>query len=320
LQEQIHQDIIVKYLDAPEDASLLTSVNEFRSRSAENENYFQEIKSIWEASAKTGFLAGIDHKSSIYAFQSKLTDGAPEANNFGFLWLRNIAAALVVALLAFWIYSKQTQIDYLVKQTGNSIDSVLLSDGTKVILAAHTVIKFPKEFKSKVREISLVKGQAFFKVHHDPDHPFNVAINNSKVTVLGTSFNIEYSLTEINVAVETGRVMFSPNIKSEPAILNAGQAISYNYVQSNLTLQEAINAKSWLTKDLQFVDMPLDEVCKQLSDYYKIQVILHDKKNTAKKFNAHFTNSSLEEVLTVLKETYKIEIVNQDSVLTINIK
>jgi len=317
LQEQIHHSNILKYLDNPEDDSLSRLVSEFRDESAENELYFQEIKKVWDASAKTGLLSGIDHRSSMKAFKSKLTEGVSVANNFGFIWLRNIAAILALALLTFWIYSKQTQIDYLVKETSNGIDSVSLSDGSKVMLASHTAIKYPREFKGKLRELSLVKGQAFFMVHHDKDHPFTVDINSSKVTVLGTSFNIEYSSSEINVAVKTGRVMFSPNIKSEPAILNAGQAISYNYIQSNLTLQDAINANSWLTKDLQFVDMPLEKVCEQIADYYNIKVVLQDKRHTAKKFNAHFKNSDLDEVLIVLKETYKIKIDKQDNLITI---
>ncbi len=317
MQDQHYKDTILKYLNAPQDDLLTREVNEMRNLSPENEQYFQEIKKIWEASAQTAVLFQLDHKASVRNFRNKLSQTIGVSTGGGFNWIRNIAAILVLSVLAFWFYSKETAVTYLVKETSGKIDSVSLNDGTKIMLAEHTAISYPEKFKGKERVVSLLKGQAFFKVFHDANHPFHVMILNSKVSVLGTSFNIMYSPSEINVSVKTGKVMFTPNRVSEPAILTAGQAISYNYVQNNLTLREAVNANSWLTKELQFVDMPLDEVCKQLGEYYHVKIDLYDKKHTVKKFNANFKDSSLEEVLTVLKETYQIEINKRDSIITI---
>ena len=113
---------------------------------------------------------------------------------------------------------------------------------------------------------------------------------------------------------------FSPNEVSSPAILTAGQAISYNFIKSDLTLQDAVNANAWFTKELQFVDMPRDSVCQQLSAYFAVKIELNDDKHAAKKFNANFKNSSLDEVLTVLKETYQVQIHKSDTLITIDSK
>ncbi|MGY0039003.1 FecR domain-containing protein [Pedobacter sp. NJ-S-72] len=77
------------------------------------------------------------------------------------------------------------------------------------------------------------------------------------------------------------------------------------------------NATSWITKELVFVDMPLEEVCKQVSAYYNVNLVVHDKMRIAKKFNANFKDSNLSEILTVLKQTYKIKIDSTDHQITI---
>ncbi len=63
--------------------------------------------------------------------------------------------------------------------------------------------------------------------------------------------------------------------------------------------------------------MPLNEVCKDLSDYYGVKIILKDKVRSQKKFNANFKDVSLKEALNVLKETYSINIVQQDQIIII---
>ncbi|MCD0487696.1 FecR domain-containing protein [Pedobacter sp. MC2016-14] len=320
MQDQIFQDFILKHLNAPEDDLLTQKVNEMRSLSPEHEAYFQEISKIWESSVRTKVLFELDEQSSVKKLRSRISQHVTVSTSFSYKWLINAAALFAVVVFSFWFYTEKTAVKYLVKHTGNQIDSVFLSDGTRIIMAQNSSISYPENFKGKVREISLVKGQAFFNVKHDNEHPFVIDIAKSKVTVLGTSFNIEYSASEINVSVTTGKVAFSPNEVSSPAILTAGQAISYNYLKSNLVLQEAANANSWFTKELHFVDMPLEDVCLELEAYYKVDIDFHDTKHSAKKFNATFKNSSLDEVLSVLEETYQIEVIKRDNAITIKNK
>ncbi len=292
-------------------------MNELRNLSAENEAYFQELKRIWDAAPETGKLSGVDYQASVKNFKLKLGRSATGKSKNTQFWIRNIAAILVLLCAGLWVYNEKFSVQYLVKNTSQKIDSVSLSDGTKIMLAENTSVRYPDHFKGTIREISLLKGQAFFKVHRDPAHPFQIGIGQSKVRVLGTSFNIKYSATNIDVSVATGKVMFLPNQVSKPSILIAGQAISYKFKENFLEIQNGDNANAWLTKELHFVDMPLNEVCEQLSDYYHVRILLVDELHIAKKFNANFKDSSLEEVLRVLKETYKIQINKRDSLITI---
>ena len=61
--------------------------------------------------------------------------------------------------------------------------SIVLSDGTRVILNAGTTLSYPAAFVSNQREVK-VNGEVFFEVSHDKDHPFIVSAENVKVKVL----------------------------------------------------------------------------------------------------------------------------------------
>lgn len=296
---------------------LAQQVAELRLQSPAHEKTYQEVILIWDTAVLTKKLDGIDVKLSVESFRSQLSDQAVVRNrNYG--WLKAAAAITVITAATFWFYPRKAETIYLVKETSQQIDSVALSDGTKIILAANSSIRYPEKLEDSLRQVTLVKGQAFFKVHRDITRPFSVGIGQSKVTVLGTSFNIDYSKTAIKLAVKTGKVMFAANDVSASSVLVAGQALNYDLVQQRIEWENAANSSAWITGKLEFIDMPLDQVCKQLSTYYRKTIVLNDTHHTVKKFNANFRDSSLEEVLSVLKQTYKITVDTNGNTITIN--
>lgn len=300
LQPNELQNIITLHLNEPENQILAEQVYRIRSFSKENEAYFQSVKQIWETAAETKRLEKVDLNKSLGNFKIRLNSQILSTPRKRFGWL-SLAAALVVVAMGGWIYYQTTKTVYIVKETTAKIDSVILSDGSKIVLAANSAIRYPVKFSENDRPVTLLKGKAFFSVAKDPNRPFEILVKSSTVKVLGTSFNILYSDSTINLSVKTGKVLFTPNSKSEPSILMAGEGISYNFSRNFIESQNANNAEAWFTKELHFVDMPLDEVCKQLSDYYSVNIVLHDKMRNKKKFNANFKDISLEEALIILK-------------------
>ena len=185
------QNIILNYFNTPDNEVLAQQVADLRRLSAENETIFQETKTIWESSVLTKRLHEIDPVSSSKKFSERLNgEDLQKTRSFG--WLKVAAAIAVTATAAVFFYPKPVEVPFLVKETKQQIDSVFLNDGTKVVLAENTRIRYPKVLADTAREVTLVKGQAFFKVHHEVKRAFNVLVGQSKVTVLGTSFNINY--------------------------------------------------------------------------------------------------------------------------------
>ena len=307
-QDHESLDLVARYLNSPDNPSLLLEITTFRSASAANESYFLEMEKIWNYSQSAALLEQVDVKVSARKLQKNLNQPTVKLSP-KFTWLKGIAASLFVLVVGYWVYVESNTPTYLIKTTAkNQIDSVKLSDGSVIILAENSELKYPDKFGSTTREIFLSKGQAFFKIAKDAAHPFKVNLNKSDVTVLGTSFNIKLTDSSIVVGIKTGRVLFSPYKGGAHAILDAGEAITYDLKGNAYITTNAQNLDSWLTNELVFVDTPLEEVCKQLSNYYGVVIKLQNDKYTGKKLNAKFNDQTLNDVLIILNETYNIKI------------
>ena len=82
---------------------------------------------------------------------------------------------------------------------------VTLSDGTRIYLNAESEISYASEFTDSLRLVSL-KGEAFFEVQKE-GRPFVVEIDQTRIRVLGTSFNVNQSNNgALTVALVTGKV------------------------------------------------------------------------------------------------------------------
>ncbi|WP_316804671.1 FecR family protein [Pedobacter nototheniae] len=312
LSEPNSLDLIIRYFNDAENPTLKKQIQDFRAESAENNLYFLKIEQIWNNAAKAGRLNLVDIETSQKRFKNDIRKITP-ARIRPLSWILSAAAACLVIAMGYWFYALNNEEHLIVKTTKDQIDSVVLSDGSKIILASNTSISYPEKFKKDKRIISLNKGEAFFKVFRDEKHPFQVHMGASHIQVLGTSFNIGYSPVAINLTVKTGRVMFTPFNGAVSSILIAGQNINYDLNTKQLAAMLSQNGDAWITRELKFVDTPLKEVCRQLSTYYKIDFVLEDDKGVYEKFNASFNNISLNEVLVALKEAYRVKIKRENN-------
>ena len=64
-----------------------------------------------------------------------------------------------------------------------------LADGTRVYLNSATDLRYPVAFTGPERRVYL-KGEAYFEVAKDVEHPFIVVTDDVQVRVYGTSFNV----------------------------------------------------------------------------------------------------------------------------------
>ena len=173
-------------------------------------------------------------------------------------WLRISAVAASVTLL-FGIsnyisfhegYKKlNSQMVEMVNPMGMR-SSVVLSDGTKVILNAGTTLSYPTAFVSGQREVK-VNGEAFFEVSHDKEHPFIVSAENVKVKVLGTKFNVKAYDDDDNIEVTLaeGKVGVGLDTKNLIQIM-PGQQIKYmkashRFIKREVRLQRLYFVDLW---------------------------------------------------------------------------
>ncbi|MGF1922676.1 MAG: FecR family protein [Bacteroidia bacterium] len=304
-------------MNNPQDDRLQSEVTSFRTESAEHDNYFLEVERIWSNSAKSAPLNSIDALRSAKHLESNLTSFSTD-KNMGWRLFSKIAAVIALVISSIWFYHASSEEVFIVRSTNEGqIDTVALPDGSKVILSENSIVKYSEKFNRDQRDIYLVRGKAFFEIKKDTLHPFKVKLGESEVAVVGTSFNINLTTQQIDLDVKTGKVSFSPYKDGAMSILIKGQGLTYRIKEKQVFARLSQNSDSWLTRELVFVDTPLDEVCNQLSAYYEINIKLQENKGSNKKLNATFTNQTLENVLVLLNETYNIKIRKEKNQITL---
>ncbi len=178
------------------------------------------------------------------------------------------AAAVIAIILGFgvWFWPQSHTTKELVVTTGSKLDSIRLNDGSVVYLAANSSFKYPEHFGGKIRAVTLLKGDAFFKVARDKKHPFVITSAQVKTKVLGTSFHISLSKERVSVTVSTGHVCVYT--KNQVAFLKPNE----NAVYAGLKLKkQRINDMSlygWYKKDVELNNVNLDQVFTLLNFKY----------------------------------------------------
>jgi ferric-dicitrate binding protein FerR (iron transport regulator) len=285
-----------------------------------NEQEFAKMKAIWEAAAYPMQPEEIAQalartKTKIAAATQEEEESTVHLGTKPFTtWIRRVAAILVLGFAAYFIYQQVTKEVYLTKTTTDHIDSLLLADGSKIYLAANTSFSYPQKMNGKTRQVNLINGEAFFKVAKDSLRPFTVVLNNAKVTVLGTSFNIHNTPRSVDLTVNSGKVAFEAVSGNDKAILTAGMGLNYNVSTNNIIRFSSVNHNDnyWLNKELIFVNASLQQVFASLENCYGVTIKVRNSIKFKHKFNAEFKNTSIQEVLEVLKATYPIELSLKD--------
>ena len=180
-----------------------------------------------------------------------------------------------------------------------------LPDGTVGWLNSESSLTYSLPFNSN-RKITL-DGEAWFDVTPNEKSPFEIIAGNSKVKVLGTSFNVSaYRGGYIEVVLQKGKVEFYPGNLSQNITMTPSQKLVYNDGKIDLTITDPSKYKAWTDGKLVFRGDDMAEVAGRIERWYNVKVILADQDLKKFSFRATFEDDSLEEVLHLLSLTSPI--------------
>ncbi|HLR38352.1 MAG TPA: FecR domain-containing protein [Chitinophagaceae bacterium] len=168
--------------------------------------------------------------------------------------------------------------DYTSLSTGvGEMKEITLKDGTKVWLNAMSELRYPPSFQGDTREL-YIKGEAFFDVAQDQQHPFIVHSGALKTKVLGTSFNVSAypDEEEIEIAVLSGKIAVSrEEVKSSKKVeLVQNEKVSYTKASETIDkshVAHAENYDAWRKGEMVFYHTPMKEVVEVLQRNYGLQ-------------------------------------------------
>jgi transmembrane sensor len=213
-------------------------------------------------------------------------------------FIKYMAAASILFLVGLGFFYKQSVSveKQLTFKTSSIPKSIQLSDGSKIYLAANSLFQYPEKFGSEQRNVSLLKGNAFFEVSKDKKHPFIIQSGAIKTRVVGTSFHIQLSKLKCEVIVVTGKVNVSSKGQSVDLVPTEGALFEGNKLTKQLA--EKSHLVNWYTTDITLNETTLKQVITILQYKYGVEFEYTDEKVLAAPLTVFIKkDASLESVL-----------------------
>ncbi|GGU52686.1 iron dicitrate transporter FecR [Pseudomonas laurentiana] len=155
---------------------------------------------------------------------------------------------------------------------------VTLADGSVVELDSGSAIDV--QFSADKRQVTLLRGHAFFSVQPQPQRVFQVAAEAITVTVTGTAFAVELSPDTVDVSVANGSVNVADQRRHDATLepLKPGQRISF--LRQGEGVQRAPipvdQIAAWRQWQLVVIDQPVSDIVARLRAYQPGLIVLND--------------------------------------------
>jgi len=306
---QIWANEIGKYLSGNCTDAEIDALMRWKNANSENKTFFEEMESVWQITQPSEQYLGIDLDTQ----WKKIANGiAPVRTSVA---KRRVMYQMVAAVAAIALFVVAVSLNWNQTDTENrpmmvsavqpdENELVILPDNSKVWLRSGSEITYDADFSP--RNVTL-KGEAFFEVTSDPDHPFVVRTKEASVKVLGTRFNLkETSGGDVELYVEEGRVSFGQEDAPAAKVLVTRDQVAVfkiNTLEVERIELEDVNRLSWKTGKLIFDDAILRDVLRDLERHYQISFEVADPAMLECGLKADFEQSSLQEVIETIEFT-----------------
>lgn len=305
-------ELLVKYLAEEATPPEQELVEEWVHASESNHRYFQQFQLLWQESQQLAASSPVDESKAWQRFQRRIKKGEQKKErSSGFGWWRIAASVLVIAGAA-WLTStlllkgtREPKIIHIAADNEVKIDT--LPDGSFATLNKHSIISYPIYFKGKTRKVKL-QGEAFFNVKPDRQKPFVIEVNDVRVKVLGTSFNVKNQGDSTEVIVETGVVEVTKNDRTIE--LKAGERTVFSDADTNAVKQVAEDKlyNYYVSRTFVCDNTPLWKLVEKLNEAYGANIRFEGDSLRRLPLTVTFNDESLDTILDIIAQTLLIKV------------
>lgn len=291
IDKQIPRDLIQRWLDGTADKDEREIVAEWASECEENEKKLLSEKMV--------YLASLSGEAN-----SKRTSKIRTA----IYWTMTAAATVAIVLSLFLSYPALDKGNRLsavnITVPVGQMSRLKLSDGTEIWLNSNSQLDVVDGNRDE-RVVEL-KGEAFFEVAKDPEHPFIVRCGERSVKVLGTSFNVtSYSQDNFSVKLFTGSVEMTDALADYSCTLKPGEQIDFengHYVRNS---ENGYDNYGWKGGKQSFTDASLETIMRRVGDYFGVSIKFQDESMKHLRCTCAFhSGNSLENILDIICMAY----------------
>ena len=202
----------------------------------------------------------------------------------------SVAASVILFLLLrpsipqeYTVFSADLEAQVISIETKNGMHTLhiprgmnkllVLPDSSRVWLNAESTLQYPESFDGKKQREVYLKGEGYFEVTKDAEHPFMVKTDALKTQVLGTSFNVcAYREDEAaSVVLVRGSVEVTTENKSKVR-LAPNQLVDIKGNKTQVRKVDVSEYISWKDNLLLLHQRPVGDVLKKLERYYGCKI------------------------------------------------
>lgn len=199
------------------------------------------------------------------------------------------------------------QIEYTSEK--GSVSAIHLEDGSVIWLSSASKITILKSSNGEVN--AKLNGEAYFDLIPDPTRKFSVDLGYFKVKDIGTKFNIRAYSTEgsIYATLVDGQIDLFKKIDQTLLTMKPGDYAKFdkNTNQVITRQQDTSISTAWKDGKFVFIDKTLAEVCRELENWYNVEIIIGNKSLANSKYTSVIKRTTtVNMVLKMLSLTDKI--------------
>lgn len=192
-------------------------------------------------------------------------------------------------------------------------DSVLLADGTLVVLGPQSTLSVPSTY-AETRSVRLT-GDAYFDVKHDAAKPFSVRAGSALIEDIGTTFTVDSDtdgarVASVSVVEGSVRLRRDSTAVSDGVVLAAGDRGWLNANGETTVERNVVSAEdaAWITGRLSFRDAPLSRVVTEMERWYGVKLRVEDSTMLRQHVTTSFEGESADQALRILGLTLGVTI------------
>lgn len=301
------ENLLLSYYEGETTEDETALVEKWLEASEENRRTARQVQTLGLAADMAQISSRLDVKKALEDVHRKMKQKKVNRYRVLFRGMQRAAAILFIPLMVSWsilYWDKDEEEIHMMEVRTNPgmTTSVELPDGTEVVLNSSSSLRYPSRFADDKREVKLV-GEAFFSVAKDEKKFIVGTLNNSKIVVHGTEFNVEAykGSRTVQTTLVSGKVSFSyvNNGRRNNVMMIPGQKVIYDIVREKVVVKEVnVDVETcWKDGCLIFRNTPFEDILKSLSKRYNVEFILKKASLKQNSFTAIFTKQRLERIL-----------------------
>ena len=235
----------------------------------------------------------------------------------------------------------------MVDTRAQSRTCITLPDSSRVILNGACRFGYNKQFGLSKREM-ILKGEAWFDIHRNPDMPLLLTAGNVRIRVLGTSFNVKAYSDDSFVEATLLKGAIEISLKSDPEraiLLRPGEKIVIQQSDTLLSEQQPRNSPSarhnsndviavtkvqvdpadsslaetaWLKDKMVFRKESFESLAKRMERWYNVKIVFADPNLSNLVFTGSFEKEDIRHALGALQNSSPFHYSINDGVVNIS--